>query len=117
MTIFGEAKTLPEKRLVNQSLRCRDMQPELFDFDVNIYPDCVVFKNQNTTLGLAHFSKNDCTLNYIFVHPFFRRKGLGRLLLRKSEEACGANLVPVDPLSPSGEKFFQAAERVVSRPV
>ncbi|MEK9931687.1 MAG: GNAT family N-acetyltransferase [Rhodospirillaceae bacterium] len=117
MTIFGEAKTLPEKRLVNQSLGGRDMQPELSDFDVNIYPDCVVFKNKNTTLGMTHFSKNDCTLNYIFVHPFFRRKGLGRQLLRKSEEVCGAKLVPVDPLSPSGQKFFQAADRVVSRRV
>ena len=93
------------------------MERESLDFDVKIYPDCVVFKNKNTTLGMAHFSKNDCTLNYIFVHPFFRRRGLGRQLLRKSEEVCGEKLVPVDPLSPSGQKFFQAADRVVSKPV
>ena len=117
MTIFGEAKTLPEKRLVNQLLGCRDMQPEPLDFNVNIYPDCVVFKNQNTTLGLAHFSKIDCTLNYIFVHPFFRRKGLGRYLLRKSEEVCGTKLIPVDPISPPGQKFFQAVDQGGLKPV
>ena len=93
------------------------MQPEFSDFDVNINPDRVVFKNKNTTLGLSHFSKRDCTLNYIFVHPAFRRKGLGRQLLRKSEEVCGTKLTPVDPISPSGRKFLQAAERVVLKPV
>jgi GNAT superfamily N-acetyltransferase len=87
------------------------MQPELSDFDVNIYPGCVVFKNKNTTLGLSHFSKRESTLNYIFVHPLFRRKGLGRYLLRKSEEVCGTKLVPVDPISPPGQKFFQAVDR------
>ena len=89
------------------------MKPERSGFDVNIYGDCVVFKNKNTTIGLSHFSGSECTLNYIFVHPLFRRKGLGRELLRKSEEVCGAKLTPADPVSPSGQKFFQAVDRGV----
>ena len=93
------------------------MQARSLEFDVDVYPDCVVFKNKNTTLGLSHFSKQECTLNYIFVHPLFRRRGLGRQLLKKSEAVCGTKLTPVDPISPSGQKFFLAADRVVSKTV
>ena len=87
------------------------MEDWQLNFSISVYQDCVVFTNENTTLGLAYFSKADRVLNYIFVHPSYRRQGMGRLLVRKSEQLCGTKLVPTEPISPLGQKFFQALQK------
>ena len=86
------------------------------NWSINVYLDCVVLTNENTTLGLAHFSKIDRALTYIFVHPSYRRRGIGRSLVEKAEELCGTKLVPTEPISPIGQKFFQALQSDVSGP-
>ena len=92
------------------------MEDWQLNFSISVYQDCVVFTNENTTLGLAYFSKIDRVLNYIFVHPSYRRQGMGRLLVRKSEQLCGTPLTPTEPISPLGQKFFQALQQGFSDP-
>lgn len=92
------------------------MEDWQLNLSISVYQDCVVFTNKNTTLGLAYFSKTDRVLNYIFVHPSFRRQGVGGSLVGKSEELCGTKLMPAEPISPLGQKFFQALQKGVSDP-
>jgi GNAT superfamily N-acetyltransferase len=70
--------------------------------------DSVILKNNNTTVGFAYFSKGSMALEYIFVHPQFRRMGVGSLLVAKAEMACGGAVKPEDPITPLGKKFFQS---------
>ena len=90
------------------------MEDWQLNLSISVYQDCVVFTNENTTLGLAYFSKIDRVLNYIFVHPSYRRQGMGRLLVWKSEQLCGTKLMPGEPISPLGQKFFQGLQQGVS---
>ena len=79
------------------------------DVAVRVDDDAVVLSNANTTVGYARFSKVDRTVDYIFVHPSFRRKGFGRLLVELCEQECGCPLYPAPPLSPLGRKLFSGA--------
>jgi len=68
--------------------------------------DAVVISNANTTVGYARLSKADRTVDYVFVHPSFRRRGFGRLLVAQCEQECGCRLCPAPPISPLGRKLF-----------
>jgi GNAT superfamily N-acetyltransferase len=76
-----------------------------------IYDDSVVISNDNTTIGYARFSKDERTMEYIYVNPPFRKMGYGRLLLELCERECGGRLSPAPPISPLGQKFFTAVDR------
>ena len=39
------------------------------------------YKNENTTLGFVRFN-NKGEVEYIFVNPFFRKKGIAKKLLK-----------------------------------
>ena len=43
------------------------------------------FKNLNTTIGFIRF-KNNGKIEYIFVNPVFRKKGIAKKLLRLVEK-------------------------------
>jgi hypothetical protein len=66
----------------------------------------VTFKNINTTLGLARYNQ-EAEVEYIFVNPLFRRKGLAIKLLQIIEEKTRIKPKPQDPISPLGEKLFK----------
>ena len=68
--------------------------------------DTVILSNANTTIGYAHFSKADASIEYIFVHPAFRRQGYGRRLIDLCEHASNARLTPAPPISPLGRYLF-----------
>ena len=80
--------------------------------DVNkpiiINDDTVVINNKNTTIGYAHFNKDENTIEYIFVHPMFRRSGVGATLIITAEKFVGRLLKPAKPISPLGQKFFRS---------
>jgi GNAT superfamily N-acetyltransferase len=79
------------------------------DLVMRVDNDAVVLSDANTTVGYARFSKFDRTVDYIFVHPSFRRKGIGRRLVAQCEQECGCRLCPAPPLSPLGRKLFSGA--------
>lgn len=76
------------------------------DVQKRVEDDAVVLFNANTTIGYARFSRTGKTIDYIFVHPAFRRKGYGRRLIELSERECGSRLIPAPPISPLGQEFF-----------
>jgi hypothetical protein len=69
-----------------------------------------VLKNQNTTMGFVRFSEIG-EVEYIFVNPLFRKKGLAKKLLKLVKEKTGKNLVLQEPISPLGEKLLKSIEK------
>ena len=52
------------------------------------FEDVFTFKNENTTLGFVRFNVKG-EVEYIFVNPFFRKKGLAKKLLKLVKEKTG----------------------------
>ena len=69
--------------------------------------DTIIIANDNTTIGYATMDVGIGELTYIFVHPAFRRRGLGEKLLMAAEKTAGQSLKPSKPLSPLGHLFFK----------
>ena len=65
----------------------------------------ITFKNINTTLGFARYNEIG-EIEYIFVNPIFRRKGLAKKLIKIIEKKTGKKPIP-QTISPLGKKLFQ----------
>ena len=76
------------------------------NFDVDLSDGVITFKNINTTLGFVRYNK-EAEVEYIFVNPMFRRKGLAKKLLSMVEKKTKLKPTPQDPISPLGEKLFK----------
>ena len=74
-------------------------------YDVDLSDGVITFKNINTTLGFVRYNEA-AEVEYIFVNPMFRRKGLARKLLSIVEKKTKIKPIPQDPISPLGEKLF-----------
>ena len=66
-------------------------------------------KNENTTLGFVRFNNNG-EVEYIFVNPMFRKKGLAKQLLKLIEKKTGKKIVLQEPISPLGSKLMKSIE-------
>jgi len=77
-----------------------------FNYDISFSDGVVIFKNINTTLGFVRYNE-EAEVEYIFVNPIFRRKGLAKRLLQIVEEKTMTKPKPQDPISPLGEKLFK----------
>ena len=75
------------------------------NYDIIETDGVITFKNQNTTLGFIRYENNG-EVEYIFVNPIFRKKGLAKKLLKITEKKLGKKLVPQEPISPLGKKLF-----------
>ena len=67
-------------------------------------------KNNNTTIGFVRFN-NLGEVEYIFVNPIFRKKGLAKRLLKLVREKTGKKLILQPPISPLGEKLLNSIEK------
>ena len=76
------------------------------NYKISFSDGIVTFKNINTTLGFARYNQ-EAEIEYIFVNPLFRRKGLAKKLLQIIEEKTKIKPKPQDPISPLGEKLFK----------
>ena len=76
------------------------------NYDISFSDGVVTFKNINTTLGFVRYNK-EAEVEYIFVNPIFRRKGLAKKLLQIVEEKTKTIPKPQEPISPLGEKLFK----------
>ena len=76
------------------------------NYYVNLSDGVITFKNINTTLGFVRYNE-EAEVEYIFVNPIFRRKGLAKKLLLIVEEKTNNKPKPQDPISPLGEKLFK----------
>ena len=76
------------------------------NYEISFSDGVVIFKNINTTLGFVRFNK-EAEVEYIFVNPIFRRKGLAKKLLQIVEKKTDIKPKPQDPISPLGKKLFK----------
>ena len=76
------------------------------NYGISFSHGVVTFKNINTTLGFVRYNE-EAEVEYIFVNPIFRRKGLAKKLLQIVEERTNVKPKPQDPISPLGEKLFK----------
>ena len=76
------------------------------NYDVDLSDGVITFKNINTTLGFVRYNQ-EAEVEYIFVNPMFRRKGLAKKLLQIIEEKTKVKPKAQDPISPLGEKLFK----------
>ena len=79
------------------------------NYDIERSDGVITFKNINTTLGFVRYNE-EAEVEYIFVNPMFRRKGLAKKLLQIVEEKTKIKPQPQDPISPLGEKLFNINE-------
>ena len=76
------------------------------NYDISFSDGVVTFKNINTTLGFVRYNEG-AEVEYRFVNPIFRRKGLAKKLLQMVEEKTNAKPKPQNPISLLGEKLFK----------
>ena len=76
------------------------------NYDISFSHGVVTFKNINTTIGFVRYNE-EAEVEYIFVNPMFRRKGLAKKLLSIVEEKTKIEPTPQDPISPLGERLFK----------
>ena len=62
-------------------------------------------KNQNTTVGFVRFNELG-EVEYIFVNPIFRKKGLAKKLLKLVRNKTGKKIVLKPPISPLGQNLL-----------
>tara|TARA_Y100000389_G_scaffold158826_1_gene160405 strand:+ start:473 stop:742 length:270 start_codon:yes stop_codon:yes gene_type:complete len=68
------------------------------------------FKNLNTTIGFVRFNNNG-EIEYIFVNPIFRKKGLAKKLLKLVKEKTDKKIVFQRPISPLGLKLLKSLDK------
>ena len=68
------------------------------------------FKNENTTMGFVRFNHKG-EVEYIFVNPIFRKKGLATKLLQLVKQKTGKEIVLQEPISPLGSKLLNSLNK------
>ena len=64
-------------------------------------------KNLNTTVGFVRFNIEG-EVEYIFVNPIFRKKGIAKKLLKLVKMETGKKLIFQKPISPLGIKLMKS---------
>ena len=82
----------------------------LSKYTLNKADGVFTLKNNNTTVGFIRF--NDLgEVEYIFVNPLFRKKGLAKKLLKLVKKKTGKKLVLQEPISPLGAKLLKSIDK------
>ena len=85
------------------------------DFDSTVYKltksdGVYTLKNLNTTIGFVRFNK-DAEVEYIFVNPIFRKKGIAKKLLKLVRDKTNKKIILQKPISPLGSKLLRSLEK------
>ena len=83
---------------------------DLSDYKWTESDGVLILKNLNTTIGFVRFNLNG-EIEYIFVNPIFRKKGIARKLLKLVEKKTKKKLILQKPISPLGEKLIKSIRR------
>ena len=84
---------------------------DLSDYELTQSEGTFTLKNTYTTVGFVRFNDNG-EIEYIFVNPIFRKKGLAKKLLKLVKEKTKKNLVFQDPISPLGSKLLKSLSKI-----
>ena len=80
------------------------------DYKLDESDGVFTYKNVNTTLGFVRFSEIG-EVEYIFVNPIFRKKGIATRLLKLVKEKTGKEIVLQEPISPLGSKLLNSLNK------
>ena len=80
------------------------------NFEIKETDGVFTFKNENTTIGFVRFNEIG-EVEYIFVNPIFRKKGLATKLLELVKEKTGKEIILQEPISPLGSKLLKSLNR------
>ena len=67
-------------------------------------------KNINTTIGFVRFNKVG-EVEYIFVNPIFRKKGIAKKLLKLVRDKTNRKIILQKPISPLGNKLLNSIKK------
>ena len=67
-------------------------------------------KNLNTTVGFVRFNELG-EVEYIFVNPIFRKKGIATKLLQLVKEKTGKKIILQEPISTLGSKLLNSLNK------
>ena len=68
------------------------------------------YKNENTTLGFVRFNEK-AEVEYIFVNPIFRKKGIAKKLLKLVKQKTRKEIILQKPISPLGSKLLNSLNK------
>ena len=83
---------------------------DVSNFEIKQTDGVFTFKNENTTIGFVRFNEKS-EIEYIFVNPIFRKKGLATKLLELVKEKTGKAIILQEPISPLGLKLLKSLNR------
>ena len=83
---------------------------EVLNFKIEEIEGVFTFKNENTTIGFVRFNHKG-EVEYIFVNPIFRKKGLATKLLQLVEKKTGKKIILQKPISPLGSKLLKSLNK------
>jgi len=83
---------------------------DLTNYELKETDGVFTLKNINTTIGFVRFNKLG-EVEYIFVNPIFRKKGIAKRLLRLVKEKTKKKLIFQEPISPLGNKLLMSLEK------
>ena len=83
---------------------------DLSDYELTQSDGVFTLKNVNTTIGFVRFNDGG-EIEYIFVNPIFRKKGIAKKLLKLVREKTGKKIIFQQPISPLGEKLIKTAAK------
>ena len=83
---------------------------DVSNFEIKETDGVFTFKNENTTIGFVRFNEIG-EVEYIFVNPIFRKKGLATKLLELVKKKTGKAIILQEPISPLGLKLLISLNR------
>jgi len=83
---------------------------DLTNYELKETDGVFTLKNINTTIGFVRFNKLG-EVEYIFVNPIFRKKGIAKRLLRLVKEKTKKKLIFQKPISPLGSKLLKSIDK------
>ena len=83
---------------------------DVSNFEIMETDGVFTFKNENTTIGFVRFNEIG-EVEYIFVNPIFRKKGLATKLLELVKQKTRKEIILQEPISPLGLKLLKSINR------
>ena len=83
---------------------------DVSNFEIKETDGVFTFKNENTTIGFVRFNEKG-EVEYIFVNPIFRNKGLAKKLIKLVKEQTKKDIVFQKPISPLGKKLLNSLQK------
>jgi len=83
---------------------------DLSNYKLDEAESVFTYKNENTTLGFVRFNEK-AEVEYIFVNPIFRKKGIAKKLLKLVKEKTGKEIILQEPISSLGSKLLNSLNK------